>query len=102
MKMWGGGGQKPYQQPQAQDRRVANRRQLSQFEIELAIEQERCVMERHAEEVIANARYNEMVKESCMNNECYCVPPCKNAVDHAKNMSFKDMISGVKNKRKEN
>ncbi len=66
------------QEQHAQDRQVMTRKKPSQFEIELAIEQERCVMERHEEAVIANERYVRLIKESCKQNECYCEPPCEN------------------------
>jgi transcriptional regulator with XRE-family HTH domain len=69
----------PNQEQQAKDLRIMTRKKPSQFEIELAIEQERCVMERHEEAVIANERYVRLIKESCKQNECYCEPPCESA-----------------------
>ena len=68
----------PKQQPQSKDRRVMTRRKPTQLEIDLAFEHERCVMVRHQEQMEANARYIELVKEKCQNNECYCEPPCVN------------------------
>jgi hypothetical protein len=73
---------------------MMTRRKPSQFEIELAIEQERCVMERHAEAVIANERYIGLIKESCQKNECYCEPPCENS--ETKLSSFNGLIERAK------
>ena len=98
----GGGVNLPVQQPQAHDRRVANRRQLSQFEIELAIEQDRCVMERHKEALEINERYLSLIKESCKNNQCYCEPPCKDANDHSRTMSFKSILNSAQKRKEEN
>jgi len=78
----------------AQDRQVMTRKKPSQFEIELAIEQERCVMERHEEAVIANERYVKLIKESCKQNECYCEPPCENATP--KITSYSNLIERAK------
>jgi transcriptional regulator with XRE-family HTH domain len=86
--------QSSHQEQQTQDRRVMTRRKPSQFEIELAIEQERCVMERHAEAVIANERYIGLIKESCKQHECYCEPPCETAKN--KVSSFSSLIGRVK------
>jgi len=72
-KMWGGVNL-PVQNQQSQDRLTKTR--PNQFEIDLAIEHERCVMVRHQEQMEANARYIELVKDKCQNNECYCEPPC--------------------------
>ena len=84
----------PSQQPQAQDRRVMTMRKPSQFEIDLAIEHERCVMERHEEAMIANARYIDLVKESCKQNECYCDPPCEDK--RLQVIGYGDLISRAK------
>ena len=84
----------PSQQPQAQGRRIMTRRKPTQFEIELAIEQDRCVMERHAEEVIANERYIGLIKESCKQNECYCDPPCEDS--SLKILSYDGMIDRIR------
>jgi hypothetical protein len=82
------------QEQHAQDRQVMTRKKPSQFEIELAIEQERCVMERHQEAVIANERYVSLIKESCKQNECYCEPPCENATP--KITSYSKLIERAK------
>jgi plasmid maintenance system antidote protein VapI len=71
------GGGLPVQSQQSQDRRMMTKRKPNQFEIDLAIEHERCVMVRHQEQMEANARYIELIKEKCMSNECYCEPPCE-------------------------
>jgi len=84
----------PNLEQKAQDRRVMTRKKPSQFEIELAIEQERCVMERHEEAVIANERYARLIKESCKQNECYCEPPCENATP--KITSYNNLIERTK------
>ena len=84
----------PSQQPQSKDRRIMTRRKPSQFEIDLAIEHERCVMERHEEAMIANERYVELIKESCKQNECYCDPPCEDK--RLQIVSYDDMISRTK------
>ena len=62
---------------QSQDQRGLTKTKPEQFEIDLAIEHERCVMVRHQEQIEANARYIELVKERCRRNECYCEPPCE-------------------------
>jgi len=86
------------------DRRVTDRLikegnlERRRFLDELATEQDRCVMERHAEEVEANKRYVEMVKTKCRDNECYCEPPCATAADHTKNMSFNDVLAYARRK----
>ena len=82
------------QEQHAQDRQVMTRKKPSQFEIELAIEQERCVMERHEEAVIANERYVRLIKESCKQNECYCEPPCENTTP--KITSYSNLIERAK------
>ena len=74
----GGGVNLPVQSQQSQDQRGLTKTRPNQFEIDLAIEHERCVMVRHQEQMEANARYIELVKEKCQNNECYCEPPCEN------------------------
>jgi transcriptional regulator with XRE-family HTH domain len=79
---------------QEQNRQVMTRKKPSKFEIELAIEQERCVMERHQEAVIANERYVKLIKESCKQNECYCEPPCENATP--KITSYSNLIERAK------
>jgi len=79
---------------QEQNRQVMTRKKPSQFEIELAIEQERCVMERHEEAVIANERYVRLIKESCKKNECYCEPPCENTTP--KITSYSNLIERAK------
>ena len=73
-----GGVNLPVQSQQSQDQRGLTKTRPNQFEIDLAIEHERCVMVRHQEQMEANARYIELVKEKCQNNECYCEPPCEN------------------------
>ena len=70
------------------------RRKPTQFEIDLAIEQDRCVMERHAEEIIANERYIGLIKESCKQNECYCDPPCEDKKLQVVN--YGDMIDRIR------
>ena len=96
----GGGGQEPYQQAQSQDRRVSDNDRRIMLK-EMAIEQDRCVMERHKEALEINARYINLIKESCKNNECYCEPPCKDANDHSRTMSFKAILNSAQGRKKE-
>ena len=51
-------------------------------------------MERHAEAVIANERYINLIKESCKQHECYCEPPCENSELQLK--SFNRIIGRTK------
>jgi DNA-binding XRE family transcriptional regulator len=94
----GGGVNLPVQQPQAHDRRVSDHDSRLMLK-EMAIEQERCVMERHQEALMINERYIGLIKESCKNNACYCEPPCKDANDHSRTMSFKSLLSSAQNDR---
>jgi hypothetical protein len=68
---------------------------------EMAIEHERCVMERHKEALLINECYISLLKESCKQNECYCEPPCETAVDTVSERSFSAVIAQARNRRKE-
>jgi transcriptional regulator with XRE-family HTH domain len=94
----GGGVNLPVQQPQAHDRRVSDHDSRLMLK-EMAIEQDRCVMERHKEALEINERYIGLIKESCKNNACYCEPQCKDANDHSRTMSFKALLSSAQNDR---
>jgi hypothetical protein len=67
---------------------------------EMAIEQDRCVMERHKEALEINERYIGLIKESCKNNACYCEPPCKDGNEHSRTTSFIALLNSAKNDRK--
>ena len=99
--MWGGGGggEEPYQQAQAQDRWVSDHDSRLMLK-EMAIEQDRCVMERHKEALEINERYVSLIKESCKQNACYCEPPCEMA-DQVSVRSFATVIAQARNRRKE-
>ena len=86
----GGGVNMPVQQAQSQDRRESDRSIMLK---EIAIEQERCMVEKHQEAIAIGIRFNKLIKDSCENNKCFCVPACKDANDHSRTMSFKNLLA---------